>query len=416
MEVGKLADLILVVMSCGESEQKGLKLDPDQFSHAIDEAGYKALGLLRSQGLPALIGVLQHLEAHKSAKQPQIKKLFLRYFESEFTNRHKFMNVNLLTAQTDVNALLRQIAVLYPGEITWRQNRSYMLGQVTNVTQNELHIDGYIKQNFLNAKRLIHITGINNHLAFKIKRIEIAQDPCPMKISSKEKEKIMSTSKAQSIIQSKKASRKASMDDISESASQSGAKNTAGRVIQQVLETERDPNQILNNPGLFCAEQTWPTEEEMKTAKNSRLQKQQDDEEMKMQEHADKLESSYPVSKGGNSLEEMFERMEIKMVGRENNEDNKSDRSFGGDDDSEEDDLNQTMYREDNKISQKHQKLTDLESRDRDDMDFPDEVDTPLDIEARKRFYKYRGIKSIKNCDWDPYENLPQAYSKIWRF
>lgn len=49
-------------------------------------------------------------------------------------------------------------------------------------------------------------------------------------------------------------------------------------------------------------------------------------------------------------------------------------------------------------------------------MDFPDEVDTPLDIEARKRFYKYRGIKSIKNCDWDPYENLPQAYSKIWRF
>lgn len=75
-----------------------------------------------------------------------------------------------------------------------------------------------------------------------------------------------------------------------------------------------------------------------------------DDEEMKMQEHADKIESSYPVKQGGTSLEEMFERMEIKMVGREN-EDNKSDRSFGGDEDSEEDDLNQTMYREDNKIS-----------------------------------------------------------------
>jgi pre-rRNA-processing protein TSR1 len=49
-------------------------------------------------------------------------------------------------------------------------------------------------------------------------------------------------------------------------------------------------------------------------------------------------------------------------------------------------------------------------------MDFPDEVDTPLDVEARKRFIKYRGIKSIKNCDWDPYENLPPSYSKIWRF
>ena len=85
-------------------------------------------------------------------------------------------------------------------------------------------------------------------------------------------------------------------------------------------------------------------------------------------------------------------------------------------DEDEVDDLNETMFKEDNKISQKHQKLTDLEGRERDDMDFPDEVDTPLDVEARKRFIKYRGIKSIKNCDWDPYENLPPSYSKIWRF
>ena len=48
-------------------------------------------------------------------------------------------------------------------------------------------------------------------------------------------------------------------------------------------------------------------------------------------------------------------------------------------------------------------------------MDFPDEVDTPFK-DARKRFQKYRGIKSLKNCDWDPYENLPVEYSKIFRF
>lgn len=66
-------------------------------------------------------------------------------------------------------------------------------------------------------------------------------------------------------------------------------------------------------------------------------------------------------------------------------------------------------------ISQRHQKHTDLEERAKEDMDFPDEVDTPL-TEARVRFQKYRGIKSLKNCDWDPYENLPESYSKIWRF
>jgi hypothetical protein len=48
LEVGKLSDIILVVMSCKDTEIQGLKVDPDQFSHAIDETGYKALGLLRS--------------------------------------------------------------------------------------------------------------------------------------------------------------------------------------------------------------------------------------------------------------------------------------------------------------------------------------------------------------------------------
>lgn len=57
-----MADLVLVVMSCSETDIKGVKVDPDRFSNAIDETGYKALGLLRSQGLPALVGVLQHLE------------------------------------------------------------------------------------------------------------------------------------------------------------------------------------------------------------------------------------------------------------------------------------------------------------------------------------------------------------------
>ena len=66
LEVGKIADLVLVVMSCAESKVEGLKIDPDNNSHAIDEIGYKALSLLRSQGLPGLVGVLQHLEKIKS--------------------------------------------------------------------------------------------------------------------------------------------------------------------------------------------------------------------------------------------------------------------------------------------------------------------------------------------------------------
>jgi hypothetical protein len=70
------------------------------------------------------------------------------------------MTVNLAQANTDINALLRQIAVTYPEEVTWRQTRSYMLGQVTKVLEKEVQFEGYIRGNMLNVKRLVHITGV----------------------------------------------------------------------------------------------------------------------------------------------------------------------------------------------------------------------------------------------------------------
>lgn len=48
-----------------------------------------------------------------------------------------------------------------------------MLGEVNHVREDEIHIKGYIRQNFLSAKRLVHLTGLPV-LSWRVKRIEFA--------------------------------------------------------------------------------------------------------------------------------------------------------------------------------------------------------------------------------------------------
>ncbi|KAJ2469120.1 ribosome biogenesis protein tsr1 [Coemansia sp. RSA 2322] len=406
MDAAKVADYVIMGIS---SEVE------------VDAFGEHCLSALQSQGHPGMFPIVQGMETVASKRQGEVKKSLQSFMSHFFPEADK-----VYTTETPAEALaiLRMITAQVPKGVKWREIRPYMLADAVEFEPSaedpqvgRMAITGYLRGANLSANRLIHIPNFGDFQVEQIYHVPLAVE----------------ATKGNGI----------EVDDEPVVLDTPDAEN------QDSMVEANEPN-VLNN------EQTWPEDEEMNDW-NARMQEMEekearlaavnngqriirvpkgtstyqaswiaatagDDNEGSDDDEDDDDDDDEDMSSGSDDCsddgkdeeEEDDEEYEEMIVGA----DGKIMPVAGeadDDDEAEEDDKDGLPSVEEEAIQLKAY-LKERERQNRDDLSFPDEVDTPMEISARERFARFRGLQSFRTSPWDPYENLPLDYARIFQF
>ncbi|KAL3845392.1 hypothetical protein ACJIZ3_002795 [Penstemon smallii] len=392
MEMAKVADLIAFVASPNSL------CEANDTADFIDSFGSQCLSVFRILGLPSTVVLIRDLPDDLKRKH-ELKKMCTYVLASEFPEDCKFYPADKKDELHKFMWLFKEQRLIGPH---WRNERSYLMGQKVDMIADScssgkctLALTGYLRVHSLSVNQLVHVTGAGD---FQLSKIELLKDPCTLNVRKggdfMDSEEI---DKAQAV-------RCLTPDPL-----------------------KQEPLVIENIPDPLAGEQTWPTEAEMaeadkdhdkKTKKKKRIPKgtseyqaawivddsdvdysgsdEDGDDGMVM----DDGETGFPDQKHDSGFE--FDEDQASLNLRDSDEETETDSVMMD---------GETLTKE-----QIEDQIRKIKESHAEDEEFPDEVDTPVDVPARKRFAKYRGVKSFRTSSWDPKESLPPEYARIFAF
>ncbi|KAL5557745.1 hypothetical protein UlMin_033956 [Ulmus minor] len=383
MEMAKVADLFAFVVSASTSDY-------------IDSFGSQCLSVFRSLGLPSTVALIRDLPDDMKRRH-DLKKICTSSLSSEFPEDCKFYLADTKDELHKFMWLFKEQRLSVPH---WRSQRPYLMAEKVDVVADggcldkcTLLLTGYLRVRNLSVNQLVHVSGAGD---FQLSKVEILKDPFPL---NPRKEQDMMDS-----------------DDT-----------TDIQVVRCLVPDplNQEPLLVENVPDLLAGEQTWPTEAEIAEANRNQKQKKHrkrslprgtseyqaawivddtDDEDLDSEDESDgmvldEIQGVIPGQEGPSNFD-FDDQASLNL--RDSDEETETDSMI--------------MDGENLTREQLEDEIQKLKKEHADDEEFPDEVDTPLDITARKRFAKYRGLKSFRTSSWDPKESLPQEYARIFAF
>lgn len=364
----------------------------------VDQFGINCLLAILNQGLVNVVPVVQHIDNIAAKLRPSTKKSLLAFIQQFVPEQEHLFS---LDNDNECMNALRYITSQRPKPMSWRDNHPYMLADEVafdpvSAETGVLKVTGYARGNPFNANRLVHLQNFGD---FQIQQITDA-----------------------SLAQGNSSGSGGDMDEDV-------------KVIDTPNPEEQDDLIAENEPDFMNNEQTWPTEEEIAEADARVRRMRQLDGEEQVKKRVPKGTSSYQAAwifdddDAEYSEEEEEEDENMMMEDDEDDDDDivkpASSSTSAFPDEDEEDYEEIEMEEKDNykdefdaeeEARQYEEYLKQRQIEYENHNDFPDEIDTPMHITARERFARYRGLQSFRTSPWDPYENLPTDYARIFQF
>ncbi|KAK3154012.1 hypothetical protein QOZ80_2BG0184710 [Eleusine coracana subsp. coracana] len=383
MELAKVADLLGFVLSANS-------LYSSDSSSPIDEFGSKCLSVFRAMGLPSTAVFVRDLPPDSKNRQ-DLKKAATSFLSSELPEDCKYY---LADTKDDLHKFMWLFKEQHLSSPHWRTQRPYVMSEKAWIKSDDstglctLLVSGYLRVHNLSVNQLVHVSGAGD---FQLGQIDVLKDPCP--VSERKSSDVMET------------------------------EDSGDQIVNTFVAdpSNQEPLLVENVPDPIAGEQTWPTEEEMKEADISNKQRKL--VKRKLPPGTSEYQAAWIVDtddEDGDSDNDSQDGSGMVI----DELDHLDQGSDGSDIDAMShftakfDEETGTEMADDENLTREQieTEIKKIKEANADDEEFPDEVETPLDVPAKKRFAKYRGLKSFRTSSWDPKESLPPGYARIFAF